>query len=93
MAVLDSCMDTEAGLFNLQHYVLNARRMFVTCPRRVLGACNAFLKKDLRIAEDGEFVVHSGLKPGRSPKDKRPVELCTTLMPANTHTEVALAPK
>jgi phosphoenolpyruvate carboxykinase (ATP) len=57
--------------FNLQDYGLNAAEIHRNLPIGALYEHAILYEKDGHIAENGALVAYSGVKTGRSPKDKR----------------------
>src|SRR3954454_9817989 len=64
-------MDTA---FNLQAYDLTVAEVHHNAPASLLYEHAIRYEKDASIAENGALVAYSGVKTGRSPKDKRVVK-------------------
>jgi phosphoenolpyruvate carboxykinase (ATP) len=59
------------GAFNLQDYGITVAEVHRNLPPSTLYEHAIRYEKDASIAENGALVAYSGLKTGRSPKDKR----------------------
>jgi phosphoenolpyruvate carboxykinase (ATP) len=64
-------MDTA---FNLREYDLNVGEVYRNAPPSLLYEHAIRYERDASIAESGALVAYSGVKTGRSPKDKRVVK-------------------
>src|SRR5262245_8871564 len=60
--------------FNLRDYDLTVATVHHNLPPSVLYEHAIRFEKDASIAENGALVAYSGVKTGRSPKDKRVVK-------------------
>ena len=65
---------TSAAPFNLTTHGLTVREIHRNLPPSALYEHAIRYEKDASIAENGALVAYSGVKTGRSPKDKRVVE-------------------
>src|SRR5262245_63117135 len=63
-----------SGSFNLRDYDLTVEQIHHNLPPSVLYEHAIRYEKDASIAENGALVAYSGVKTGRSPKDKRVVK-------------------
>jgi phosphoenolpyruvate carboxykinase (ATP) len=61
------------GQFNLEQYQLTVGEIHHNLPPSSLYEHAIRFEKDASIAENGALVAYSGVKTGRSPKDKRMV--------------------
>src|SRR6187551_2586176 len=62
-----------AGTFNLQEYGISVAEIHHNLPPSSLYEHAIRYEKDSSIADNGALVAYSGVKTGRSPKDKRVV--------------------
>jgi ATP-dependent phosphoenolpyruvate carboxykinase len=60
--------------FNLKEHELTVEEVFRNLPPSALYEHAILYEKDAHIAENGALVAYSGVKTGRSPKDKRVVK-------------------
>jgi phosphoenolpyruvate carboxykinase (ATP) len=60
--------------FNLKEHALTVEEVYRNLPPSALYEHAIFHEKDAHIAENGALVAYSGVKTGRSPKDKRVVK-------------------
>jgi phosphoenolpyruvate carboxykinase (ATP) len=60
--------------FNLQEYDITVAEIHHNLPPSTLYEHAIRYEKDASIAENGALVAYSGVKTGRSPKDKRVVK-------------------
>jgi phosphoenolpyruvate carboxykinase (ATP) len=65
---------TNSAPFNLNKHNLNITEIHRNLPPSALYEHAIRFEKDASIAENGALVAYSGVKTGRSPKDKRVVE-------------------
>ena len=65
---------TTAAPFNLTDHGLTVSEVHRNLPPSSLYEHAIHFEKDASIAENGALVAYSGVKTGRSPKDKRVVE-------------------
>jgi phosphoenolpyruvate carboxykinase (ATP) len=63
-----------AGAFNLDEYGITVKEIHRNLPPSSLYEHAIRYEKDASIAENGALVAYSGVKTGRSPKDKRVVK-------------------
>jgi phosphoenolpyruvate carboxykinase (ATP) len=64
---------TNMNLFNLKEHELTVEEVFRNLSPSTLYEHAILYEKDAHIAENGALVAYSGVKTGRSPKDKRVV--------------------
>ena len=60
--------------FNLKEHQLTVEEVYRNLPPRALYEHAILYEKDAHVAENGALVAYSGVKTGRSPKDKRVVK-------------------
>jgi phosphoenolpyruvate carboxykinase (ATP) len=60
--------------FNLKEHALTVEEVYRNLPPSALYEHAILYEKDAHIAENGALVAYSGVKTGRSPKDKRVVK-------------------
>ena len=60
--------------FNLKEHQLTVEEVYRNLPPRALYEHAILYEKDAHVAENGALVAYSGVKTGRSPKDKRDVK-------------------
>jgi phosphoenolpyruvate carboxykinase (ATP) len=65
---------TSINLFNLNEHELTVEEVFRNLSPSTLYEPVILYEKDAHIAENGALVAYSGVKTGRSPKDKRVVK-------------------
>ena len=73
-AVIDGTAPTAMNSFNLEHHQLTVAEVHRNLPPSALYEHAIRYEKDASIAENGALVAYSGVKTGRSPKDKRVVK-------------------
>jgi Phosphoenolpyruvate carboxykinase len=64
---------TNMNSFNLKEHELTVEEVFRNLSPSTLYEHAILYEKDAHIAENGALVAYSGVKTGRSPKDKRVV--------------------
>ena len=69
---------TNMNLFNLKEHELTVEEVFRNLSPSTLYEHAILYEKDAHIAESGALVAYSGVKTGRSPKDKRVVNQSTS---------------